>query len=508
MLISGTLYEKWLAYGSICAVSRLKTEYSAHLRACPVWAHPDAHRKQCRERDEIKEEDGMGMPPVESAADIYRRPAELLQRLIRFDTTNPPGNEEACIAYIRDLLAAAGIESRLLARDPARPNLLARLPGEGSAPPLLLYGHMDVVPVAHQEWTHPPFAGEEAEGYIWGRGAIDMKGEVAMFLAAFLRANIEGTHLPGDVLLLILSDEEAGGEYGAGFLTREYRDLFDGVRFALGELGGFTSYIGPHRFYPIMVAEKQSCVVRATLHGPGGHASLPARGGAAARLGRMLTTLDRRRLPVHVTPAASEMIAAIAAALQPASSMLLRRLLNPALTDRVLALLGASGANFDPLLHNTVNATIIAGGEKNNVIPSAITVEMDGRILPGQTPDDLLHELRDLLGPDVELEILHADTYEAPAPNMGLFDTLADILREADPGGIPIPLLLAAVTDARFFTRIGIQTYGFTPMNLPRELNFTAMLHAADERVPVEALTFGTEAVFQALRRFGEVSDM
>jgi len=452
-------------------------------------------------------ENAADMADMADMADIYQRPAELLQRLIRFDTTNPPGNEGQCVAYIRDLLAAAGIESRILARDPARPNLLARLPGAGDAPPLLLCGHVDVVPVTHQEWTHPPFAGEEADGYVWGRGAIDMKGEVAMFLAAFLRAKVEEAHLPGDVLLLILSDEEAGGEYGAGYLTREHRDLFDGVRFALGELGGFTSYLGPHRFYPIMVAEKQSCVVRTTLRGPGGHASLPARGGAAARLGRMLTTLDRRRLPVHITPAAAEMIAAIAGALQPASSMLLRRLLNPALTNSVLALLGPAGASFDPLLHNTVNATIISGGEKDNVIPSAITVEMDGRILPGQTPDDLLRELRALLGPDVEMEIVHADTYKAAAPDIGLFETLAGILREADPGGIPIPLLLAAVTDARFFTRIGIQTYGFTPMNLPRELNFTALLHAADERVPVAALSFGADAVYQALQRFGASSD-
>lgn len=446
------------------------------------------------------------MSTVDSTAEIYRRPAALLQQLIRFDTTNPPGNEGPCVAYIRDLLAAAGIEAQIFARDPARPNLLARLPGQGAAPPLLLYGHVDVVTTSHQEWTHPPFAAEEDGGYIWGRGAIDMKGEVAMFLAAFLRAGVEGAALPGDVLLLILSDEESGGDYGAGYLTREHPELFAGVRFALGEIGGFTSYLGSHRLYPIMVAEKQSCLVRATLRGPGGHASLPARGGAAARLGRMLTTLDRRRLPVHITPAAAQMLGAIAAMLQFPSSALLRQLLRPALTDRVLPLLGPSAAAFDPLLHNTVNSTIIQGGEKNNVIPSAIAVELDGRILPGQTTDDLLRELRALLGPDVALEIVHADTYDAPAPDMGLFDTLAAILREADPEGVPIPLLLAAVTDARFFTRLGIQTYGFTPMNLPRDFDFTALLHAADERIPVAALTFGAEAVYTALQRFGATS--
>lgn len=434
---------------------------------------------------------------------IHERPVELLQHLLRFDTTNPPGDEAACIAYVQSLLAAAGIDARILARDPARPNLVARLPGHGDAPPLLLYGHIDVVTTAHQDWTHPPFAGDIADGYIWGRGTLDMKGGVAMLVAAFLRAKAEGASLPGDVILALVSDEEAGGDYGAGYLTREHPDLFAGVRYALGELGGFTSYLGPHSLYPIMVAEKQSCLVRATVRGPGGHASLPHRGGATARLAHMLRRLDRRRLPVHVTPAARQMLTAVAAVLEPPSSIMLRQLLNPALTDHLLDLLGTQVAAFDPLLHNTATATILRGGEKNNVIPSEITVELDGRILPGQTPNDLLRELRALLGNDVELELVHSDTYPAPEPDMGLFDTLAGILSEADPAGTPVPLFLAAVTDARFFTRLGIQTYGFIPMKLPRDIDFIALLHAADERIPVEALAFGTNAVYQALLRFG-----
>ena len=436
-------------------------------------------------------------------ATICERPVELLQHLLRFDTTNPPGREAACLAYVQSLLAAVNIESRLLARDPERPNLIARLAGRGDAPPLLLYGHVDVVTAEHQHWTHPPFAGDVADGYVWGRGTLDMKGGVAMLVAAFLRAKVERADLPGDVLLALVSDEESGGDFGAGFLTREHADLFAGVQYALGELGGFTSYLGAHRLYPIMVAEKQACLIRATVRGPGGHASLPLHGGAAAKLARMLRRLDRRRLPVHITPAARQMIGAVASVLEPPSSLLFRQLLNPALTDRVLDMLGAQVAPFDPLLHNTATATILRGGEKNNVIPSEITVELDGRILPGQTPDDLLRELGTLLGSDVTLEMIHHDTYAAPEPDMGLFDTLAGILREADPGGAPIPLFLAAVTDARFFTRLGIQTYGFIPMKLPREMEFTALLHAADERIPIEALAFGADAVYQALLRFG-----
>src|SRR5579885_165842 len=266
------------------------------------------------------------MQVEESAADIYQRPAELLQRLIRFDTTNPPGNEAACIAYLRDLLTAAGIETKIVARDPNRPNLIARVAGRGDAPPLLLYGHVDVVTTAGQQWAHPPFGGDEAEGYIWGRGALDMKGGIAMMTAALLRAKIEGVDPPGDVILAALSDEENWGDYGAKYLVEQHADLFTGVRYALGELGGFSLEIGPKRFYPIMVAEKQGCAVTATVRGPGGHGSLPLHGGAMAKLARLLQRLDQHRLPVHVTPVTRMMIETVASGLGEPLDALLRGL--------------------------------------------------------------------------------------------------------------------------------------------------------------------------------------
>ena len=165
---------------------------------------------------------------------IYQRPAALLQDLIRFDTTNPPGNEAACVTYIDHLLTEAGIETTRLARDPNRPNLIARLKGQGKAPPLLLYGHVDVVTTVGQQWTHPPFEAREVDGVIWGRGALDMKGGVAMMLAAVLRAKAEGLAPAGDVVLAILSDEECGGDYGAGYLVENHPEQFEGVRYALG----------------------------------------------------------------------------------------------------------------------------------------------------------------------------------------------------------------------------------------------------------------------------------
>ncbi len=434
---------------------------------------------------------------------LYQRPAELLQRLIRFDTTNPPGNEAECIAFINNLLTEAGIETTLLARDPQRPNLIARLKGQGNVPPLLLYGHVDVVTTANQKWQHPPFEGKLVDGYIWGRGALDMKGGVAMMLAAFLRAKAEGVALPGDVVLAIVTDEEAGGDYGARFLVENHAALFDGIRYAIGEFGGFTLHIGGRRFYPIMIAEKQICWLKATVRGPGGHGSLPMRGGAMAKLARLLARLDQTRLPVHITPVARQMFEALSSALPFPTGLLLGQLLNPALADKVLDLLGERGRTFDPLLHNTVNATIVRGGDKVNVIPSEIVVELDGRLLPGHKPEDMMAELRQVLGSEVEVELLRHDPGPAE-PDMGLFDTLAGVLREADSTGAAVPLLLSGVTDGRFFSKLGIQTYGFLPMPLPPDFNFAQSIHAADERIPAEAVAFGAEAIYQALQRFGK----
>ena len=432
---------------------------------------------------------------------IYKRPAELLQRLIQFDTTNPPGNEAACIGFINNLLTKAGVETKLLGRTPERPNLVARLHGQGNVSPLLLYGHVDVVTTANQKWQYPPFEGRVADGFVWGRGALDMKGGVAMMVAAFLRAKAENFNLPGDVALTVVSDEEAGGDYGAKYLVENYADLFKGIRYAIGEFGGFTFYVGKQRFYPVMISEKQACWMKAVIRGQGGHGAMSVHGEAMAKLARMIQQLDTHHLPVHITPAARLMVGKMAAALPMPTSLVLRQLLNPRLTDRVLDMLGAKGQVFFPLLHNTVNATVVRAGDKINVIPSEITVELDGRLLPGYKPEDMLAELRHIIGREIELEVVRYDA-GPPEPNMGLFGTLADILRESDPNGTPTPYLMAAVTDARFFSRLGIQTYGFLPMVLPADFNFIQTIHAANERIPTEALDFGADAICKLLQRF------
>jgi acetylornithine deacetylase/succinyl-diaminopimelate desuccinylase-like protein len=441
---------------------------------------------------------------MDAAETLHERPAELLQRLIRFDTTNPPGNERPCIEWIAELVGAAGVEPQIVAKDPARPSLIARLPGAGTAPGLLMQGHVDVVP-AEGDWDHSPFGGEVADGYIWGRGALDMKGGVAMMIAAFLRAAVAEASRPGDVVLCVLSDEEAGGDLGARFLVEEHPALFDGVRFGIGEFGGFTLELAGRRFYPMMVAEKQLCVVRATFHGPAGHGSLPVRGGAMGVLGRFLDALDRRRLPVHVTPVVRSMIEAVASEVPAVAAASLRGLLRPRISDRLLDVFGERTRMFDPLLHNTASATVVRGGQSANVIPGEVSVDLDCRLLPGFGPEDALRELRSLAHVEMDLEVLRHDP-GPPEPDMTLFPTLGTVLRELDPEAIPMPLLLPAVSDARFFARLGIQTYGFLPMQLPAEMRFMELVHAENERLPIAAMEFGTEAIGRLLARLGEAA--
>jgi len=430
------------------------------------------------------------------------RPVEILQRLIRFDTTNPPGNERPCVEYVADLLASAGLETATYGTSVGRPNLVARLPGKGGAPPLLLYGHVDVVTTAHQTWSRPPFEGEIIDGYVWGRGALDMKGGLAMMIASFLRAAERGVVPSGDVLLAVLADEEAGGVHGARHLVEEHPEVFAEVRYAVGEFGGFPFRVAGRTFYLIQVGEKQPCWLETTITGPAGHGARPMRDGAMAKLGRLLVRLDRARLPIHVTPIVREMIGSMAAALPPTKRFVLRRLLNARWTDRVLARLGETGRNLEPLFRNTVNATIVRGGDKPNVIPSEITLGLDARLLPGFTLDDLLAELRPILGTDVGFDVRLYDPGPAD-PDLGLLDLLGGLLRRAEPEAIPVPYLLPGSSDARFFSRIGIQTYGFTPMNLPEEFHFFDTIHAADERIPAAAVDFGTDVLFRLIEQYG-----
>ncbi|MFB6220061.1 MAG: M20/M25/M40 family metallo-hydrolase [Halolamina sp.] len=441
-----------------------------------------------------------------STEPIHERPADLLAELIQFETVNPPGDERACIEYIDGLLTEAGLETELLVDEPERPNLLARLPGRNEAPPLLLQGHVDVVPTEGQDWTEPPFEGVQRDGEVWGRGALDMKDGVAMMVTALLRMAESDERPAGDILFLALSDEEAGGGVGAGYVVENYPEKFADVEYALGEFGGFPMRIDGTQFYPIQVAEKRVCWLECTITGEGGHASRTKRDGTMNTLGTVLTRLTENRLPVRITPPAREFIEALAAESEPERAEQLRGLLDPDRTDEILDELGPAAERLDPMLHNTASPTVVDGGGKVNVHPSEITLQLDGRILPGVSAEEFIAEVEDIVGDleGVSFDVTSYSERDAGDIDMGLFDLLADAIEQRHPDAVPVPFMLTGATDGRFFEDLGIQPYGYTPLKLPESFEFMSLVHAADERVPEEAVEFGAATLTDVLRRYGE----
>jgi acetylornithine deacetylase/succinyl-diaminopimelate desuccinylase-like protein len=426
---------------------------------------------------------------------------ELLQSLIRFDTSNPPGNERACIEFVGRLLEEAGIEHRYLALEAERPNLVARINGRGEAAPLLLYGHVDVVAADPQEWRHPPFGGDFVEGEVWGRGALDMKGGVAMLLSALMSALSTENPPAGDIILALTSDEEAGSHTGMKFLVEGHAELFDGVRHALSEFGGYTLWQNGRRFVPIQVAEKQRCLIRATVSGKGGHASTIVRGTASEKLGVLLSRLASHRLPLHVTPVARLMLESMAQELPRHEQLAIRGLLTRGVGAPLLRVLGKAERMVAPLLCNTATPTGIQGGTGSNVIPTELSIELDGRVLPGLTTEALLDELESLAGGRATFELLSKEPAAPASPDLSLMPLLTAVMTERDPGCVPIPMLLPGYTDARYISKLGIQTYGFLPMRLPPEIG-TSLVHAADERIPAETLEFGTNCLLDVIHKY------
>lgn len=429
-------------------------------------------------------------------------PVALLQELIRYDTTNPPGNEHDAVQHIERVLEGAGIETRIVALDATRPNLIARIPGRGEAPPLLMHAHIDVVSTTHQPWTHDPFGGEIIDGYVWGRGALDMKGGAVMMIDAMVNLAASGESPAGDIILAILADEEDGGRFGAKFLVEERPDLFTGVKYAIGEFGGFPLTVAGVRFYPIQIAERVGVKFTLTMRGQGGHGSMPVQGGAMARLGRTLSRIDKKRLPVHIVDANRPMLEIMIGHTAGAAQKALKALLNERTAGATLAALRSQLGVLEPVLRNTVSATIVAGGEKDNVIPSEVTLLLDGRMLPGIPAEQFAAELQHVVGKHVEVRYTVESLSGLAEPDLGLFDLLAAIVKERDSEAVPIPFLLPAVTDGRWFNQLGIQHYGFLPMRLPDDFAFQKTVHAADERIPVEALHHGCEAILDLLRRY------
>jgi acetylornithine deacetylase/succinyl-diaminopimelate desuccinylase-like protein len=405
------------------------------------------------------------------------------------------------------VLADAGFDPVVLAEVEGRPNVVVRLPGRGEAPGLLVHGHVDVVTTQGQAWTHPPFDADLADGMIWGRGTLDMKGGVAMLVSALLRLKAEGVRPAGDIVLAVLSDEEAGSDHGARFLVERHPEVLDGVRYSIGEGGGASHEMEGRRLYHLAVAEKRVCWMHAVLHGQGGHGSSPVFGGVMSRLRHLLEALDSRWLPVHVTPVARMQVEAMAAALPEPAASHLRALLDPGRTDQTLSDLGDIAVRgLGPLLHNTVSVTTLGAGEKVNVIPGQVDLDLDGRLLPGFSSDDLLAEIGAVLGQgameDLELTVSRTEPPTDAEPDLGLMSTLTGVLRELDPEGVPVPSMVSGFTDGRLFSRLGIQNYGALLTRNPSGWEGGRLAHAGDERIPVESLEFGAEAMYRVMARY------
>jgi acetylornithine deacetylase/succinyl-diaminopimelate desuccinylase-like protein len=440
-------------------------------------------------------------PALPSLAEDARR---LCQALLRMDTTNPPGNERRCAEYLAAALAEVGYRPQLLEAQPDRTNLVVRHRGTGALPPLLLTAHLDVVEADPSKWRRPPFSGDEHEGCLWGRGAIDMKNMAAMCTAIMRRLAATGTVLARDVIFAAVADEEAGCDLGSRFLVEQHRSLVE-AEYALGESGGFSLHLGDTTFYPVQVAEKGFCWVRARITGEPGHGSMPRADSAVTRLGEALAALGRARLPTHPTRYVADFLDALRARQPALIQPLIRLLARPQLLARVARLVpnASIARSFSALLGNTASATVVRAGAKTNVIPGVAEFEIDGRTLPGQTDDDLLRELRAVLGPGVELEIIKSAPPTVTEPIASpLFDIIKRQVESREPGAVVIPYLIPGFTDAKYFSQTGARWYGFSPVKIERGsgIRFADMFHGHDERVPVAGLAWGVEVLDAVVR--------
>jgi acetylornithine deacetylase/succinyl-diaminopimelate desuccinylase-like protein len=386
--------------------------------------------------------------------------------LIRIDTSNRgggDGRERPAAEYVAARLAEAGLTPVLLESAPGRANVVARIAGREPGNGLLLHGHLDVVPAEPEDWTVHPFSGEIRDGVLWGRGAVDMKGAVAVLLAI-------AASLPRpkhDIVLAFTADEEDTAEFGARFLVEQHAGLFEGCATAVSESGGFTFHADGKRLYPVASAERGTAWLRLTARGHAGHGSKPNPDNAVAHLAAAITRIAAYEWPVRLIPTVAEAIDAITAA-----------------TGRPHDDLGPAGALVKATIRNSANPTMLNAGYKINVIPAEATAFVDGRVLPGYE-EEFARAMDELTGPHVEWEYAHR---EIPLEAPPFPAAMREAIEAEDPDAVVIPYCMSGGTDAKQFARLGMDCYGFTPLVLPEGFDYYAMFHGTDERVPVTAL--------------------
>ncbi|GAA4710719.1 M20/M25/M40 family metallo-hydrolase [Phytohabitans rumicis] len=423
---------------------------------------------------------------------------DLCRDLLRIDTTNTGDNatsagERAAAEYVAEKLAEVGVSSEIHESAPGRASLVARIPGtDPGRGALLVHGHLDVVPAEAAEWSVPPFAGEIKDGFLWGRGAIDMKDFDAMVLAVVREWQRTGVRPPRDIVLAFTADEEAGGDFGAHFLVDKHRHLLDGCTEGIGEVGGFSYTVSKDlRLYLIETAEKGINWLRLHARGRPGHGSMVHDDNAVTALAEAVARVGRHRFPVVVTPTVRAFLEEVSEALGIE--------LDPDDPEAAIGKLGTIANIIGATVRNTANPTRLDAGYKDNVIPSRASATIDCRTLPGQA-DLFLEQLREVIGPDVEIEHVQRQPALETTFDGALVDAMAAALRAEDPAARPVPYMLSGGTDAKAFNRLGIRCFGFAPLQLPPDLNFSALFHGIDERVPVEGLQFGVRVLDRFLR--------
>jgi acetylornithine deacetylase/succinyl-diaminopimelate desuccinylase-like protein len=409
--------------------------------------------------------------------------------LVRIDTSNfgddsGPG-ERSAAEYVAERLSDAGLEPTLVESAPGRASVLARWGGrDADADPLLLHGHLDVVPARADDWSVPPFAAEIVDGYLYGRGTVDMKDFDAMLLSVLEARQRAGWAPRRPVVLAFTADEEAGSRYGAHWLVDEHPDWFADCTEAVGEVGGFSTDVAGRRLYLIESGEKGMTWVRLTARGAAGHGSMRHPDNAIARLAQAVGAVGAYEWPAQPGPAMRQLQAKVQELADSAGD-------DP---DKLIAELGPAARMVGAGVRNTTNPTMLRAGYKVNVVPGEAQAWVDGRFLPGER-DAFVGWLRDRVGPGVDVDIELEDVALEYEFTGDLVDAMTASLIAEDPEAHVAPYLMSGGTDAKAWHRLGIPSYGFTPLRLPSDLDFTALFHGVDERVPVDALEFGARVL-------------
>ena len=431
----------------------------------------------------------------EQIIELENETIKLCQEMIRIPSVNHgegKGDEKAMAEYVASKLAEVGIKSELIETAPNRVNVVAKVEGaDQSQPGLVLHGHIDVVPANAADWSVDPFSGVIKDGFIWGRGAVDMKDMNAMILATVRMWQRIGYKPPRNILLAFFADEEAGGDYGSRWLVKHRPEVFAGYSEAVSEVGGFSVTItGEHRLYLIEAAQKGIQWMKLTANGTAGHGSFINQNNAVTKVADAVARIGKYEWPQLETKTSNIFFRKIAELTgDKYDSKNVKPLLHH-LGDAV-KMLGAT-------ISNTANPTMLEAGYKVNVIPQSASAMVDGRFLPGHE-NQLQETIKKLAGDEIEIEILTRDIaleVEFAGP---LVKAMCDAISGEDSAGIPVPYLMSGGTDNKALHDLGIVGYGFSPLKLPKDLDFFALFHGVDERVPIEGLKFGVRVLYEFL---------